>query len=268
MPRPIIQFFLHESKYFFVKRGFDKSTSSVYTGNSADCALFDTEVRQKVIYVVEDDKSIRELVAYAMDSAGFEITCCNSAPEFYSALDPSRAQLVILDIMLPGENGLEILSRLRSRAETAQIPVMIMSALGEEMDKVRGLDLGADDYIAKPFGIMEFLARVRALLRRGEPKEMITVRAVTLYPAARRVESSGQDVQLTAKEFNLLEYLMRRAGTVIRREELLEAVWGYSGGEETRTVDVHIRSLRLKLGEEGGAVIRTVRGVGYMAEEA
>ena len=107
-----------------------------------------------MIYVVEDDKSIRELVAYAMDSAGFEITCCNSAPEFYSALDPSRAQLVILDIMLPGENGLEILSRLRSRAETAQIPVMIMSALGEEMDKVRGLDLGADDYIAKPFGIM------------------------------------------------------------------------------------------------------------------
>ena len=221
-----------------------------------------------MIYVVEDDKSIRELVAYAMNSAGFEITCCNSAPEFYSALDPSRAQLVILDIMLPGENGLEILSRLRSRAETAQIPVMIMSALGEEMDKVRGLDLGADDYIAKPFGIMEFLARVRALLRRGEPKEMITVRAVTLYPAARRVESSGQDVQHTGKEFNLLEYLMRRAGTVIRREELLEAVWGYSGGEETRTVDVHIRSLRLKLGEEGGAVIKTVRGVGYMAEEA
>lgn len=221
---------------------------------------------KKVIYVVEDDKSIRELVAYAMDSAGFEITCCNSAQEFYSALDPSRSQLVILDIMLPGENGLEILSRLRSRAETAQIPVMIMSALGEEMDKVRGLDLGADDYIAKPFGIMEFLARVRALLRRGEQRGELSASGVTLYPASRRVEAAGQDVALTAKEFDLLEYLMRRAGTVVRREELLGAVWGYSGGEETRTVDVHIRALRLKLGDSG-SMIKTVRGVGYMAEK-
>ena len=221
-----------------------------------------------MIYVVEDDKSIRELVAYALGSAGYETESYTSSAEFFAALVPQRARLVLLDIMLPGEDGLAILRRLRETPETAAIPVMIMSALGTELDKVRGLDLGADDYIAKPFGIMEFLARVRALLRRGEPREMITVRGVTLYPAARRGESSGQDVQLTAKEFNLLEYLMRRAGTVIRREELLEAVWGYSGGEETRTVDVHIRSLRLKLGEEGGGVIRTVRGVGYMAEEA
>lgn len=221
-----------------------------------------------MIYVVEDDKSIRELVAYALGSAGYETESYTSSAEFFAALAPQKARLVLLDIMLPGEDGLAILRRLRETPETAGIPVMIMSALGTELDKVRGLDLGADDYIAKPFGIMEFLARVRALLRRGEPREMITVRAVTLYPAARRVESSGADVQLTAKEFNLLEYLMRRAGTVIRREELLEAVWGYSGGEETRTVDVHIRSLRLKLGEEGGAVIKTVRGVGYMAEEA
>ena len=221
-----------------------------------------------MIYVVEDDKSIRELVAYALGSAGYETESYTSSAEFFAALAPQKARLVLLDIMLPGEDGLAILRRLRETPETAGIPVMIMSALGTELDKVRGLDLGADDYIAKPFGIMEFLARVRALLRRGEPREMITVRAVTLYPAARRVESLGADVQLTAKEFNLLEYLMRRAGTVIRREELLEAVWGYSGGEETRTVDVHIRSLRLKLGEEGGAVIKTVRGVGYMAEEA
>lgn len=221
-----------------------------------------------MIYVVEDDKSIRELVAYALGSAGYETESYTSSAEFFAALAPQKARLVLLDIMLPGEDGLAILRRLRETPETAGIPVMIMSALGTELDKVRGLDLGADDYIAKPFGIMEFLARVRAMLRRGEPREMITVRGVTLYPAARRVESSGRDVQLTAKEFNLLEYLMRRAGTVIRREELLEAVWGYSGGEETRTVDVHIRSLRLKLGEEGGAVIKTVRGVGYMAEEA
>ena len=219
-----------------------------------------------MIYVVEDDKSIRELVAYAIDSAGFETVCCNSAAEFFSRLDPSKAQLAILDIMLPGENGLEILSHLRSRAETAQIPVMIMSALGEEMDKVRGLDLGADDYIAKPFGIMEFLARVRALLRRGEQRGELSVAGVKLCPSSRRVEAGGESVPLTAKEFDLLEYLMRRAGAVARREELLGAVWGYSGGEETRTVDVHIRALRLKLGE-AGKLIKTVRGVGYMAEK-
>lgn len=218
-----------------------------------------------MIYVVEDDKSIRELVAYALGSAGYDTESFTSSGEFFAALDAGRARLVLLDIMLPGEDGLAILRRLRESPETANIPIMIMSALGTELDKVRGLDLGADDYIAKPFGIMEFLARVRALLRRGEPREQLAVRGVVLHPAGRRVEAGGVDVQLTAKEFDLLEYLMRRTGTVVRREELLEAVWGYSGGEETRTVDVHIRSLRLKLGESGG-MIRTVRGVGYMAE--
>ena len=197
-----------------------------------------------MIYVVEDDKSIRELVAYALGSAGYETEGFTSGAEFFAALDAARARLVLLDIMLPGEDGLAILRRLRETPETAGIPVMIMSALGTELDKVRGLDLGADDYIAKPFGIMEFLARVRALLRRGEPKESLCIRGVLLYPAGRRVEAEG---------------------AVVRREELLEAVWGYSGGEETRTVDVHIRSLRLKLGG-CGAMIRTVRGVGYMVE--
>lgn len=218
-----------------------------------------------MIYVVEDDKSIRELVAYALGSAGYETEGFTSGAAFFAALDAARARLVLLDIMLPGEDGLAILRRLRETPETAGIPVMIMSALGTELDKVRGLDLGADDYIAKPFGIMEFLARVRALLRRGEPKESLCIRGVLLYPAGRRVEAEGAEVQMTAKEFDLLEYLMRRAGAVVRREELLEAVWGYSGGEETRTVDVHIRSLRLKLGG-CGAMIRTVRGVGYMVE--
>ena len=208
-----------------------------------------------MIYVVEDDKSIRELVAYALGSAGYETEGFTSGAEFFAALDAARARLVLLDIMLPGEDGLAILRRLRETPETAGIPVMIMSALGTELD----------DYIAKPFGIMEFLARVRALLRRGEPKESLCIRGVLLYPAGRRVEAEGAEVQLTAKEFDLLEYLMRRAGAVVRREELLEAVWGYSGGEETRTVDVHIRSLRLKLGG-CGAMIRTVRGVGYMVE--
>lgn len=221
-----------------------------------------------MIYFLEDDPSIRKLVIYTLNSQGMEAEGFELPSQFWAAMERQLPSLVLLDLMLPEEDGLHILKRIRAGASTARLPVILITAKGTEYDKVVGLDGGADDYIAKPFGIMEFLARVRALLRRGEPREMITVRAVTLYPAARRVESSGQDVQLTAKEFNLLEYLMRRAGTVIRREELLEAVWGYSGGEETRTVDVHIRSLRLKLGEEGGAVIRTVRGVGYMAEEA
>ena len=159
-------------------------------------------------------------------------------------------------------DGMEVLRFIR---EWTHLPIIVVSARTHERDKVEALDLGADDYIATPFGIMEFLARVRALLRRGEPKESLCIRGVLLYPAGRRVEAEGAEVQLTAKEFDLLEYLMRRAGAVVRREELLEAVWGYSGGEETRTVDVHIRSLRLKLGG-CGAMIRTVRGVGYMVE--
>ncbi|HBD86125.1 MAG TPA: DNA-binding response regulator [Clostridiales bacterium] len=219
-----------------------------------------------MIYVVEDDKSIRELVAYAMDSAGYEAETFGTARSFFAAMNPSAARLVILDIMLPGEDGLTVLSRLRSAPETAQIPVIIMSALGTERDKVHGLDLGADDYIAKPFGIKEFLARVRAQLRRHEPKALLTSGRLRLHPAGRKVEVGGQEISLTAKEFELLEYLMRRAGVAVRREELLGVVWGYSGGEETRTVDVHIRSLRSKLGASGNA-IETVRGVGYRMEK-
>ena len=220
---------------------------------------------KSLIYVVEDDRGIRELVSYALLQSGYESECFPTAKDFFAALRPEKAALVILDIMLPGEDGLSALGRLRSRAETAHIPVMMMSALGEERDKVKGLDLGADDYIAKPFGMMEFLARVRALLRRHGARDGVTASGVTVYPASRRVETERGEVSLTAREFELLEYLLRRAGTVVRREELLGAVWGYTGGEETRTLDVHIRSLRAKLGEAGDA-IKTVRGVGYMVE--
>ncbi|MEG1633940.1 MAG: response regulator transcription factor [Oscillospiraceae bacterium] len=219
-----------------------------------------------MIYIVEDDRSIRELEAYALEQSGYESLCFSNGKDFFAALSPSEARLVILDIMLPGEDGLSILTRLRALPETAHIPVMMMSALGAERDKVLGLDLGADDYIAKPFGIMEFLARARALLRRGEPKERISLGLVTIWPSAHRAEADGVEIALTAKEFGLLEHLMRRAGAVVRREELLGAVWGYTGGEETRTVDVHIRSLRQKLGE-AGELIKTVRGAGYMAEK-
>ena len=217
------------------------------------------------ILLVEDDSAIYQPLTSFLRGEGFAVRQASGQREALALLETEEFDLVLLDVGLRDGNGFSVCSAVKQRGGTA---VIFLSASGDEYSVVTGLDLGADDYIAKPFGIMEFLARVRALLRRSEPREMITVRGVTLYPAARRVESSGQDVQLTAKEFNLLEYLMRRAGTVIRREELLEAVWEYSGGEETRTVDVHIRSLRLKLGEEGGAVIRTVRGVGYMAEEA
>ena len=219
-----------------------------------------------MIYVVEDDRGIRELVAYALAQSGYESECFASAKDFYAALCPEKAALVILDIMLPGEGGLSILGRLRSTPETAHIPIMMMSALGEERDKVKGLDLGADDYIAKPFGMMEFLARVRAQLRRHGGREGLGASGVTVYPSSRRVETPDGDVSLTAREFELLEYLLRRAGSVVRREELLGAVWGYTGGEETRTLDVHIRSLRSKLGSAGD-VIKTVRGVGYMVEK-
>lgn len=217
------------------------------------------------LLIAEDDPSISMLEQDYLELEGFEVTVVGNGQLAVTEALTGQYALILLDLMLPGCNGYDVCRLIRDKVD---VPILMVTARTELVDKIRGLGLGADDYIAKPFGIMEFLARVRALLRRGEPREMITVRAVTLYPAARRVESSGQDVQLTAKEFNLLEYLMRRAGTVIRREELLEAVWGYSGGEETRTVDVHIRSLRLKLGEEGGTVIKTVRGVGYMAEEA
>ena len=218
---------------------------------------------QRILLVEDDSSIVRSLTAFLAEE-GFSAASAPGERRARELLCEESFDLLLVDISLADGSGFGVCAAAKERG----LPVIFLTAFGDEGSVVTGLDMGADDYIAKPFGIMEFLARVRALLRRGEPREMITVRGVTLYPAARGVESSGQDVQLTAKEFNLLEYLMRRAGTVIRREELLEAVWGYSGGEETRTVDVHIRSLRLKLGEEGGAVIRTVRGVGYMAEEA
>ena len=219
-----------------------------------------------MIYIVEDDASIRELEQYALQTNGYEATGCEDGASFWAALRGGTPDLVILDVMLPDEDGYQILAKLRDDPATQTVPVMMVTAKTSEIDVVKGLDHGADDYLCKPFGIMEFLARVRAQLRRGEQRGTLASCGVTLDPAARRVELAGREISLTAKEFDLLEYLMRRAGAVVRREELLGAVWGYSGGEETRTVDVHIRALRLKLGE-AGTMIKTVRGVGYMAEK-
>jgi two-component system alkaline phosphatase synthesis response regulator PhoP len=217
-----------------------------------------------VIYIVEDDNSIRELVAYTLENSGFEAVGCADGTAFFELLDPERAQLVLLDIMLPGEDGIGILRRLRADTATRELPVIMVTARGSEFDKVTGLDAGADDYIAKPFGMMELLARIRAVLRRRPPARdgALTVGDVILYPREHRVTADGEEVLLTFKEFELLQFLLERRGAAIGRDEILESVWGYISDIETRTVDVHIRTLRQKLGKSGD-VIETVRGVGY-----
>lgn len=219
-----------------------------------------------MIYCVEDDAAIRELEVYALTAAGFEARGFVDGDSFWHALDEQLPALVILDVMLPDTDGLTLLKRLRAGARTAQLPVMMASAKGTEYDKVLGLDSGADDYIAKPFGMTELVSRVRALLRRsGEaPPKSETLRLGNLIidDGAHRVTVSGEEILLTSKEYQTLYTLMRHAGQVFTRDKLLNAVWGYDFDGETRTVDVHMRSLRQKLGA-AGAMVETVRGVGY-----
>ncbi|WP_136479476.1 response regulator transcription factor [Acetivibrio thermocellus] len=218
-----------------------------------------------MIYCVEDDRSIRELIIYALKSNGYEAVGFDKAEPFYKELENKLPDLVLLDIMLPGEDGIEILKKLRASPKLRNIPVIILTAKSAEYDKVLGLDSGADDYITKPFGIMEFLSRVKAVLRRSgnvsNPSEL-SVGRLTMYIDKHVVIADGKEVALTFKEFELLKYLMENAGIVLTRDKLLEEVWGYEYEGETRTLDVHIRTLRRKLGE-AGAVIETVRGVGY-----
>ena len=218
-----------------------------------------------MIYYVEDDDSIRELVVYTLSQMGMETRGFASAEDFWPAIAGELPDLILLDVLLPGEDGLQILSRLRSTRETAEVPVMMITAKDTEFDKVKGLDLGADDYLAKPFGMAELIARVRARLRRAAPKareDVLTLGGITLDRGAHMVQVNGESVALTPKEYDLLRLLMENRGMALSREQLLERVWdyGYDGG--TRTVDVHIQTLRAKLGECGGA-IETVRGVGY-----
>lgn len=218
-----------------------------------------------MIYVVEDDKNIRELISYSLENSGFRVASCASGREFFECLLPEDAEIVLLDIMLPGEDGLSILRKLRLKPETAELPVIMVTARGSEQYKVKGLDMGADDYIAKPFGIAELIARIRAVLRRRPAsleKDVLTAGDVTVFPAEHRLEVSGEDVELTLKEFELMLFLIKNSGKAIGREQILDEVWGYVSGIETRTVDVHIRTLRQKLGNAGD-IIETVRGVGY-----
>lgn len=218
-----------------------------------------------MIYCVEDDRSIRELIIYALKSNGYEAIGFSEGRPFLKALESRLPALILLDIMLPGEDGIEILKKLKASPKTRHIPIIMLTAKSAEYDKVLGLDNGADDYITKPFGIMEFLSRVKAVLRRSgnvsNSSELSTGR-LTMYIDRHVVLADGKEVALTFKEFELLKYLLENAGIVLTRDKLLEEVWGYEYEGETRTVDVHIRTLRQKLGE-AGKVIETVRGVGY-----
>ena len=219
-----------------------------------------------MIYLFEDDDSIREHVLYTLHTTGFEAEGFRNAADFWQALEKELPQLVLLDIMLPDEDGLHILKRLRAGAETADLPVMMLTAKSSEYDRVVGLDSGADDYMPKPFGMMELVSRVRALLRRAAKPaaedKLFTAGSLAVDVKRRAVTVDGEPVILTYKEFELLCYLLENRGVVLSRDQILTKIWDYNYSGETRTVDVHIRTLRQKLGD-AGALIETVRGVGY-----
>ena len=218
-----------------------------------------------MIYYVEDDANIRELVVYTLNQTGLSAKGFPDAAAFFTAIAEEKPSMVLLDIMLPGEDGLSILKKVRANAGTTSIPIMMITAKTTEFDKVSGLDLGADDYITKPFGMAELVARVKALLRRSGMKtsaERLTHGELVVDIARHTVTVSDQTVNLTYKEFSLLAWLMENMGRAYTREQLLETVWGYDYEGGTRTVDVHVQTLRTKLGSSG-RFIETVRGVGY-----
>lgn len=221
-----------------------------------------------MIFCVEDDDGIRNLMLYALNASGFDAKGFSDSEEFWEEMRLCKPELIMLDIMLPGEDGISILKKLRAHTETADIPIIMASAKGTEYDKVLGLDLGADDYLAKPFGMMEMVSRVKAVLRRTEQKnnETIVFGTIEMDEKKHTVTVAGSKVSLTLKEFELLKILMEHPGIVFTRERLLESVWGVDFIGETRTVDVHIGTLRMKLGS-AGEYIGTVRGVGYKMED-
>lgn len=222
-----------------------------------------------MIFCVEDDAGIRDLMIYTLNASGFRAVGFENAKEFYTALADTVPELIMLDIMLPGEDGISILKRLKADARTADIPVIMATAKGNEYDKVIGLDLGADDYLAKPFGMMEMASRVRAVLRRSgraaEKQQLIRVGGLEMNLGEHIVTADGIRIQLTLKEFELLRTFMTNPGRAFTRERLLSSVWCEDFLGETRTVDVHVGTLRQKLGS-CGKYIRTVRGVGYRLE--
>ena len=218
-----------------------------------------------MIYLLEDDDSIRKLVVYGLQSQGYEAQGFALPSEFWRAMDAQLPELLLLDIMLPEEDGLSILRKLLAAAPTRKLPVIILTAKNTEYDRVVGLDGGADDFISKPFGMMELLARVRAVLRRAEPSGDaggVQIGVLYICPPQHIVRVNGKSVQLTNKEFEILCLLVENRGIVLTRGTLMDKVWGFDCDRENRTLDVHIRTLRVKLGE-AGSCIETVRGVGY-----
>ena len=225
----------------------------------------------KWIYYVEDDTSIRELVLYALKTAEFQVMGFENAASFYKRMKEQQPDLILLDIMLPDEDGVSILKKLKSRPDTENIPVIMMTAKSSEYDKVLGLDSGADDYITKPFGVMELISRVKAVIRRsdrskGSAGEVLKIGELVLDEQKHEVYARGQEVSLTFKEFELLSYLMKNRGLVLSRGKILNTIWNYEYEGESRTVDVHIGSLRQKLGTCGD-FIKTIRGIGYKIED-
>jgi two-component system alkaline phosphatase synthesis response regulator PhoP len=220
------------------------------------------------IYIVEDDESIRDMLLYALTSAGFDVLGFGDASLFEAGLRESLPDLILLDIMLPGKDGLSLLTKLKQSNQYNKLPVILVTAKDGEMDRIKGLDLGADDYIAKPFSVLEVISRVKAVLRRSsawaERSAELRVGLVVLNEEQRSVWADNKEVSLTYKEFELLRFLMVNEGIALSRDKLLDHVWGFDYDGESRTVDMHIKSLRHKLGASG-SVIKTVRNVGYKA---
>ena len=217
-----------------------------------------------IIYCVEDDESIRDIITYAVKSAGFDAESFESASSFEKRLETSLPSMVLLDIMLPDKDGIDILRDIRKNERTKNLPVIMLTAKGTESDKVKGFENGADDYVTKPFGVMELISRIKAVLRRSaaQTPDVIDYKGIVLDNRSRSVSADGENVTVTYKEFELLKYLMTHKGTVVPREVLLEKIWGYRFEGESRTLDVHIGSLRHKLGAKGKC-IETIRNVGY-----
>lgn len=218
-----------------------------------------------MIYLLEDDESIRNFVIYTLNNTGFDAAGFEKPAEFWAALEKRIPQLILLDIMLPEQDGLEILKVLREKRETRKLPIIMLTAKSAEYDKIIGLDSGADDYVSKPFGMMELISRIKALIRRTDEereKNEYIIGGLYVNPAKHIVKANGKDVNLTYKEFELLNLLIQNDGAVFTRDQILQKVWGFEFDGENRTVDVHIRTLRSKLGQCSN-LIETVRGLGY-----
>lgn len=221
-----------------------------------------------LIYIVEDDQNIREIESFALKNSGYQIRDFTCAKDFYAAMEEALPALILLDVMLPDEDGLSIVKSIRENSESRRIPVIMVTAKAAELDKVKGLELGADDYLTKPFGVMELVSRVKALLRRcagSEEEKSYSLKGISLDNEKHAVYVDKKQIELTFKEFRLLQLLMQNAGAVTTRESIMEKVWGTDFEGESRTLDMHIKTLRQKLGERGG-MIKTVRNVGYMIE--